>query len=117
MGPAVDAPHVVTSPSERSRALEGGDGSENDTAHPQTVVRGDEPAARCPYCDRPFRERRLETLHRGREHPDRLSADEREAFERAYQSERRELRRFRLLALGAVILCYFGFLLLYAVVT
>ena len=113
----MDPPHVVTSSSEGPNAFETEGGREDEASHSRTVVRGDEPAARCPYCDRPFRERRLETLHRGREHPERLSEDEREAYERAYLSERRELRRFRLLAIGAVILCYFGFLLLYAVVT
>ncbi|WP_049923107.1 DUF7410 domain-containing protein [Halopiger djelfimassiliensis] len=72
---------------------------------------------RCPYCDRPFRERRLETLHRGLEHPDRLSERERAAFERTSRAERVRIRRFRLLAVGALVLLYFCLLFVYAIVT
>ncbi|ADB60072.1 hypothetical protein Htur_1180 [Haloterrigena turkmenica DSM 5511] len=81
-----------------------------------TDLQGDEPATRCPYCDRPFRERRLEALHRGFDHPDRLSDRERAAFERAYLAERPAVRRYRLFALGALILGYFGLLFVYAIV-
>ena len=117
----------VTNASDPTRSVETGESRDANSArdgdgkrtseHPRTVVRGDEPSARCPYCGRPFREERLETLHRGLEHPDRLSDRERAAFERAYREEEAELRRFRLLALGAVIICYFSFLFVYAVVT
>ncbi|WP_235920859.1 DUF7410 domain-containing protein [Natronorubrum halalkaliphilum] len=81
------------------------------------AVRGGEPAARCPYCDHPFHDERLETLHRGLEHPTRIADRERAAFERAYLEEEAAIRRFRLQALGAVLLCYFSVLFLYAVVT
>ncbi|WP_238717378.1 DUF7410 domain-containing protein [Natronorubrum halophilum] len=84
---------------------------------PNTVVRGDEPAVQCPYCGQPFHDARLETLHRGLEHPARISDREQAAFERAYLEERAEIRRFRLQALGALILVYFCMLFLYAVVT
>ena len=90
-----------------------GDG---ERERPRIAVRGDEPAACCPYCDRPFREQRFETLHRGLAHPERLSDRERAAFERAYLEEETAVRRYRLFALGAVILCYFGFLFVYAIV-
>lgn len=84
---------------------------------PEIAVRGDEPAARCPYCRQPFRAERHETLHRGLEHPARLSTRERAAFERAYLQEDAEIRRFRLRALGTLLLVYFCLLFLYAVVT
>ena len=101
-------------PTDRSRSTADTDGEA--ASHPETDLRDDDPAARCPYCDRPFRERRLETLHRGFDHPDRLSDRERAAFERAYLEERTAVRRVRLLALGAVVLGYFGLLFVYAIV-
>ncbi|NUB91442.1 hypothetical protein HTZ84_10950 [Haloterrigena sp. SYSU A558-1] len=101
-------------PTDRSRSTADTDGGA--ASHAEIDLRGDEPAARCPYCGRPFRERRLEALHRGFDHPDRLSDRDRAAFERAYLEERTEIRRYRLLALGAVILCYFCFLFVYALV-
>ncbi|WP_226007944.1 DUF7410 domain-containing protein [Natrinema salinisoli] len=74
-------------------------------------ARDDQSSARCPYCDRPFRRDRFESLHRGREHPDRLSDRERAVFERAAREERTELRRFRLYALGTLVALYFGLLI------
>ncbi|MDF9745248.1 hypothetical protein NDI89_06570 [Natrinema sp. S1CR25-10] len=74
-------------------------------------ARDDQSPVRCPYCDRPFRRDRYESLHRGREHPDRLSDRERAVFERAARSERAELRRFRLYALGTLVALYFGLLI------
>ena len=84
---------------------------------PETAVRGGEPAARCPYCHQPFHDERFETLHRGLEHPSRLSTRERAAFERAYLDEGADIRRFRLQALGTLLLVYFCMLFLYAIVT
>ncbi|WP_408958330.1 hypothetical protein [Natrinema sp. 74] len=71
---------------------------------------------RCPYCERPFRRDRAETLHRGLAHVDRLSDRERAAFERAVREERVEIRRFRLYALGVLVLLYFGLLIIAAFV-
>uniref|UniRef100_A0A7D6CR57 C2H2-type domain-containing protein n=1 Tax=Natrinema zhouii TaxID=1710539 RepID=A0A7D6CR57_9EURY len=76
----------------------------------------DEPPVRCPYCDRPFRRARYESLHRGLEHPDRLSERERATVERAVREERAETRRFRLYALGVLVLLYFGLLIVAAFV-
>ncbi|QSW98281.1 DUF7410 domain-containing protein [Haloterrigena alkaliphila] len=95
------------SPTERASAVD---------ERPAVAVGADEPAARCPYCGLPFHEERLETLHRGLEHPASLSDRERAAFERAYREEDADVRRFRLLALGAVVLCYFCLLFVYAVI-
>lgn len=88
-----------------------------DRDDPETAVPSDAAAVACPYCDRPFPEERLRTLHLGLSHPDRIDASEREAFEAAHGAEDAELRRFRLLALAAVVATYFGLLFVYAVVT
>jgi len=79
-------------------------------------VRPDDSPDRCPYCDRPFRRARSETLHRGLEHSERLSDRERAAFDRAVREEDGEIRRFRLYALGVLVLLYFGLLILTAFV-
>jgi hypothetical protein len=73
-------------------------------------------AAVCEYCDARFADEELLALHRGHDHPDTLSEAEREAFEAAYEAEQADIRRFRLKALGALVLLYFGFLMVYAVV-
>ncbi|WP_255682048.1 hypothetical protein [Natrinema sp. SYSU A 869] len=83
---------------------------------PEINLRDDEPPVRCPYCDRPFQRAELESLHRGLEHPDRLSDRERAAVERAAREERVELRRFRIYALGVLVVLYFGLLIIAAFV-
>lgn len=70
----------------------------------------------CEYCGAPFATPDLLALHRGHEHGDQLDDAEREAFESAYESEQADIRLFRLKALGALVLLYFGFLMVYAVV-
>lgn len=70
----------------------------------------------CEYCGAPFADDDLLALHRGHEHAEAIDEDEREAFEDAYGAEQDEIRRFRLKALGALVLLYFGFLMVYAVV-
>ena len=72
---------------------------------------------RCAYCDRPFATASYLALHRGLAHADQLSGTEREAFGAAYEDEQSELGRFRLVALGLLVLLYFGFLFTFAVVT
>ena len=52
----------------------------------------------------------------GHEHRDELDDDRLAAFEEAYEAEQDEIRLFRLKALGALVLLYFGFLMVYAVV-
>nr|WP_239642025.1 hypothetical protein [Natrinema versiforme] len=98
--PAVDAPAVATA----------SDGEFEDNDH------SGEPPARCPYCDRPFRRTRYERLHRGLEHPGRLSDRECATVERAVREEDTALRRFQLYALGVLVLLYFGLLILAAFV-
>lgn len=72
--------------------------------------------ATCDHCGDRFPSAQLRDLHRGLEHYDALDDDGREAFEAAYEAETESLRSFRLRALAALVLLYFGFLLLYAVV-
>jgi hypothetical protein len=109
---------VATSDTDVSNAEAIGGSEDGDSADlPTLSTRGVETAVRCPYCDQPFPERRLRTLHCGLEHPDRLSDRDRAAFERAYLEEEAEIRRFRLYALGTLVLVYFLLLFLYAVVT
>jgi len=69
----------------------------------------------CPYCDRTFTDETYRNLHLGHRHEQRLSTDERAAFERAYEQEEDEITLFRYKALGLLVLVYFGFLLAYAV--
>lgn len=68
----------------------------------------------CPYCGDAFARARHRDLHLGQAHDDVLSAEEREAHEAAAESEREDLRLFRLKALAALVAVYFGFLMLYA---
>ena len=83
----------------------------------ETSVPSDHAVHRCGYCDRPFAEASYLALHRGLAHADRVSEEEREAFKTAYADEQKELSRFRVIALGLLVLLYFGFLFVFAVVT
>lgn len=70
----------------------------------------------CEYCGRPFTRPDLLALHRGQAHPEEMTDDHEQAFADAYEDEQAAIRRFRLKAIGALILLYFGFLMIYAVV-
>ncbi|MFB6157023.1 MAG: C2H2-type zinc finger protein [Haloferacaceae archaeon] len=102
---------------------EGGVGDEDDAGDEggvgdeATDVPADAPAFECERCGRPFARERYRALHRGRAHPSALTAAEREAYEDALADERADIRRFRLVALGVLVLAYFGFLFAYALVT
>lgn len=74
----------------------------------------DEPAV-CRYCGDRFVEERLLALHRGLEH-DGLTEAERDAYAEAVEAEREALRLFRLKALAALLVLYFGFIYVYAFV-
>lgn len=75
----------------------------------------DDPA-RCDYCGRRFPTQRLLALHHGSEHTRTVTEPEWEAVVNARAEEAAELRRLRIRMLVALVLCYFGFLLLYATV-
>ena len=83
----------------------------------ETAVPEGAPTYRCGYCGRPFADESYLTLHHGLAHADVLTDEEREAFEEAYQEENASLRRFRIIALGLLVLLYFGFLFVFAIVT
>ena len=82
-----------------------------------TVPRHDSPPRECDYCGHPFPTTDRLVLHKGLEHPQQLDDDEEDAFLSARADEEDELRTLRLKALGALVLLYFGFLMLYAIVT
>jgi hypothetical protein len=69
----------------------------------------------CAHCGAPFADDELLALHRGIDHADALDGAEREAFEDAYEAESEDLRLFRLKALGALVVLYFGLLMMYSV--
>nr|WP_233340804.1 DNA-binding protein [Haloprofundus sp. MHR1] len=81
-----------------------------------TIPRSDAPAGKCDYCGHPFPTTDRLVLHKGLEHPQQLDDDEEDAFLSAREDEEDELRTLRLKALGALVLLYFGFLMLYAIV-
>jgi hypothetical protein len=83
----------------------------------ETDVPPDATVYRCAYCDRPFATESYLILHRGLAHADRVSDEERAAFGAAYEREQSDLGRFRLVALGLLVLLYFGFLFVFAFVT
>jgi len=76
----------------------------------------DRSAVDCEYCGRPFAGESLLALHRGHAHPTQITESECEAFEDAYDAETGQLRRFRLKSLTALVLLYFGLLMVYALV-
>lgn len=69
----------------------------------------------CEHCGRVFARARHRDLHRGQAHRDRVDDAEAAAYRSAAESEWDELRRYRYLALGTLVLLYFGFLVVYAV--
>jgi hypothetical protein len=75
----------------------------------------DEPAV-CGYCDARFADEQLLALHRGLEHEPELTAAERDAYDEAVDAERDDLRLFRLQSLVALLVIYFGFVIVYAFV-
>ena len=83
----------------------------------ETEVPPGAPTHDCGRCGRPFAREELLVLHRGLAHYDDLTDAEREAFRTAYDGEAADIRRFRIVALGGLVLLYFGFLLAYALFT
>ncbi|KAA9406744.1 DUF7410 domain-containing protein [Haloarcula sp. KBTZ06] len=79
-------------------------------------VPADATAYTCAYCGRPFARESWLALHRGLAHPNELDDAEIEAFRAAHDDEEESLSTFRLQALGALVLIYFGLLMIYALV-
>ena len=76
----------------------------------------DQRPVECAYCDRPVESDALLALHRGQRHADVITDEEQAAYESAYEAESGQLRRFRLKALVVLVVIYFGFLMVYALV-
>lgn len=104
-------------PADRGASDDGNAAERPSATPPETDVPPDETPAVCGYCGRPLQTERLLALHRGLDHYADLGESEREAFSEAYREEEAELRRFRIYALGALVLLYFGFLIIYALET
>lgn len=100
---------------DRTGGATGGDGLRTADSLEFAVPPGSQPRE-CRHCGRPFADERSLALHRGLAHEKELSAEERAAFETARDEEQAAVRRYRLKAAGGVVLLYFLFLMLYAVV-
>lgn len=70
----------------------------------------------CPYCRRPEPTGQLLVLHVGEEHWEQATERERDRYRTAYEAESEALWRFRLIAVGALVVIYFGFLFTYSIV-
>ena len=81
---------------------------------PPTHLPADAEPWTCPHCGFQLPEERQYRLHLGLEHYGTLDDDEQAAFKTAYSEEEELLNRFRIIALGGLVLLYFGFLLVYA---
>lgn len=69
------------------------------------VPHEDSPAARCPYCGRPFGTSHRRDLHVGEDHAVEMSETEAEAYEAALERERDALFSYQLrvvIALGVI---------------
>lgn len=90
---------------------------------PVTVESGDldvpedeEPAARCPYCDRPFRTERHQILHIGVDHDDVWTEEEQAQYEESFKEEEHDLFTTHVLLVIALVLGYFFFSYMYMIV-
>jgi hypothetical protein len=85
--------------------------------HPETRVADDEtPAARCPYCDRPFTDERLRDIHVGDAHSEACTDEERAAADAATEDEGDDLFVYHLQVIAALVGVYAAMVLLYMVV-
>ncbi len=91
--------------------------TDSDDSHPQTEVPDDVEPVVCPYCGFELTDNTQFRLHLGLEHYGSLTDEEREQFKQTYTDEEETLNRFRIIALGGLVALYFGFLVVYAVLT
>lgn len=80
------------------------------------VPEDETPAARCPYCERPFRAVDLCALHMGERHFEDCTDAEREAYAEAYDTESDALFVFQLKSVAALVALSLGFTYTYAIV-
>jgi len=83
---------------------------------PTAVPEGETPAARCPYCDRPFTSEHARDLHVGETHSEALTEAEADAYEVALETERDDLWLFHARAVVALGVTYATTVILYMVV-
>ena len=70
---------------------------------------------RCRVCGRSFPAAHLLVLHGGVRHPSELTERESAEYRAEYEREERQIRSFRIRALGTLVVLYFGFLFMYAI--
>ena len=80
------------------------------------VPGGEEPAARCPYCERPFRMERSRDLHVGEAHLAEASEAEIDRYEEATEAEEDDLFVFHLKIVAAIVVVIMGYVYLYGFV-
>jgi hypothetical protein len=80
------------------------------------VPGGEEPAAHCPYCERPFRAERYRDLHVGEAHPAEATEDETDRYEDAAEAEEDDLFVFHLKVVAAIVAVIMGYVYLYGFV-
>lgn len=84
---------------------------------PATRVPADEdPAASCPYCERPFRSVHARDLHVGESHEDEVTERDRDRYEQALETERDDLWLFHAKAVIGLGATYSATVILYMVV-
>jgi hypothetical protein len=81
---------------------------------PETRVPDDETPQVCPYCGFKLPTDDQYRLHLGLNHYAQLDQADQQAFRESYRQEADALTRFRIIALGGLVMLYFGFLLIYA---
>lgn len=81
----------------------------------ETATDGADAPHTCETCGQAYPTETLLIHHRGVRHPDDLDDAERERYREAYEAEEATLRRFRIIALGGIVLLYFAFLFMYAI--
>ena len=81
---------------------------------PTEVPPGVEPAARCPYCDRPFTNEHRRDLHVGERHEEALTDVERKRYEEAIDRDGDELFILHLKIVAGLVLSFFAIAYLYA---
>ncbi len=88
--------------------------SDADRQLPETDVSPDATPIVCEHCGFELKNEKQHRLHLGLEHYGQLSEGDRETFRETYHEEEAELNRFRIIALGGLVVLYFGFLIIYA---
>lgn len=80
------------------------------------VPEDEEPVARCPHCDRPFRSERFRDLHVGEVHLADASDAELDRYEEAEDDEDDDLFVFHLKIVAAIVAVIMGYVYLYGFV-